>query len=128
MTLEPQFALMTVAAIFAVLWPLSRGNRTQDDGSEAAVYKDQLTEIDRDARRRFDRPCRGGSGASEISRRLLRRAMIISATHSLIERPAATRGGNHRADWPSRCARLVLLSSLVRRVWAISCWHSAPWR
>ena len=48
MTLWFVFALMTAAAIFAVLWPLSRGSRPQNDGSEAAVYKDQLTEIDRD--------------------------------------------------------------------------------
>ena len=40
MTLWFVFALMTVAAIFAVLWPLSRGNRAHNDGSEATVYKD----------------------------------------------------------------------------------------
>ena len=48
MTLWFVFALMTVAAIFAVLWPLSRGGRPQSEGSEAAVYRDQLAEIDRD--------------------------------------------------------------------------------
>ena len=42
------FALMTAAAIFAVLWPLSRAGHPQQDGNEAAVYRDQLTEIDRD--------------------------------------------------------------------------------
>src|SRR3982074_2860225 len=46
MTLWFVFALMTAAAIFAVLWPLSRGRRPQNDASEAAVYKDPLTEID----------------------------------------------------------------------------------
>ena len=48
MTLWFVFALMTAAAIFAVLWPLSRGGRPQNDGNEAAVYRDQLLEIDRD--------------------------------------------------------------------------------
>src|SRR6266853_5320197 len=48
MSLWIVFALMTAAAIFAVLWPLGRGGRPQNDASEAAVYKDQLTEIDRD--------------------------------------------------------------------------------
>ena len=47
MTLWFVFALMTAAAIFAVLWPLGRGGRSQNDASEAAVYRDQLTEIDR---------------------------------------------------------------------------------
>src|ERR1700753_4140936 len=48
MTLWFVFALMTAAAIFAVLWPLSRRGRSQNDASEATVYKDQLSEIDRD--------------------------------------------------------------------------------
>ena len=48
MTLWFVFALMTVAAIFAVLWPLSRSSVPLAGGSEAVVYKDQLAEIDRD--------------------------------------------------------------------------------
>jgi len=36
------FALMTAAAIFAVLWPLSRSDRSPGDASETVVYKDQL--------------------------------------------------------------------------------------
>jgi len=48
MTLWFVLALMTAAAIFAVLWPLGRAARPQNDGNEAVVYKDQLTEIDRD--------------------------------------------------------------------------------
>src|SRR3569832_2142892 len=41
------FALMTAAAIFAVLWPLSRHSEA-GGGSEVAVYRDQLDEIVRD--------------------------------------------------------------------------------
>ncbi|MDB5631589.1 MAG: c-type cytochrome biosis protein CcmI, partial [Tardiphaga sp.] len=48
MTLWFVFALMTAAAIFAVLWPLGRA-RSGAGGTEAAVYKDQLAEIGRDA-------------------------------------------------------------------------------
>ena len=48
MTLWFVFALMTAAAIFAVLWPLGRG--TAAPRQRGAVYKDQLAEIDRDAR------------------------------------------------------------------------------
>src|SRR5258707_528556 len=65
------FALMTAAAIFAVLWPLGRGGPPQDDASEAAVYKDQLTEIDRDvAAGLIGRP-EAEAARVEISRRLL---------------------------------------------------------
>ena len=71
MTLWFVFALMTAAAIFAVLWPLSRSAAPKAGGSEAVVYKDQLNEIDRDV-------AAGQIGASEaqaarieISRRLL---------------------------------------------------------
>jgi cytochrome c-type biogenesis protein CcmH len=71
MTLWFVFALMTAAAIFAVLWPLSRGNRPQNDGSEAAVYKDQLTEIDRDVAADLIGSSEAAAARVEISRRLL---------------------------------------------------------
>src|ERR1700688_565933 len=71
MTLWFVFALMTAAAIFAVLWPLSRGSRPQNDGSEAAVYKDQLTEIDRDVAADLIGSSEAQAARVEISRRLL---------------------------------------------------------
>jgi cytochrome c-type biogenesis protein CcmH len=71
MTLWFVFALMTVAAIFAVLWPLSRGGRPQSEGSEAAVYKDQLGEIDRDVASGLIGSTEAEAARVEISRRLL---------------------------------------------------------
>src|SRR5204862_322110 len=65
------FALMTVAAIFAVLWPLSRRTLPQTGGSEAAVYKDQLAEIDRDVAADMIGPSEAEAARVEISRRLL---------------------------------------------------------
>jgi cytochrome c-type biogenesis protein CcmH len=65
------FALMTVAAIFAVLWPLSRGGRPPNDGSEATVYKDQLAEIDRDVAAGLIGGSEAAAARVEISRRLL---------------------------------------------------------
>ena len=41
-------ALMTAAAVFAVLWPLARGQRVDRGASDAVVYRDQLDEIERD--------------------------------------------------------------------------------
>jgi len=42
--------VMTVAAIAAVLWPLWRRRAALTSGSDVAVYRDQLQEIDRDLR------------------------------------------------------------------------------
>src|SRR6266550_6325429 len=71
MTLWFVFALMTAAAIFAVLWPLGRGARPQSDASEAAVYKDQLAEIDRDVAAGLIGPSEADAARVEIGRRLL---------------------------------------------------------
>jgi cytochrome c-type biogenesis protein CcmH len=71
MTLWFVFALMTAAAIFAVLWPLGRPGRPQTDGNEAAVYKDQLTEIDRDVAAGLIGSSEAEAARVEISRRLL---------------------------------------------------------
>jgi cytochrome c-type biogenesis protein CcmH len=65
------FALMTAAAVFAVLWPLGRRGRPQQQGSEAAVYKDQLTEIDRDVAAGLIGSSEAVAARVEISRRLL---------------------------------------------------------
>jgi cytochrome c-type biogenesis protein CcmH len=71
MTLWFVFALMTAAAIFAVLWPLRHGGRPPSDGSETAVYKDQLAEIDRDVASGLIGSSEAEAARIEISRRLL---------------------------------------------------------
>ena len=71
MTLWFVFALMTVAAIFAVLWPLSRGAPAAVGGSEAAVYKDQLAEIERDVAAGLIGVPEAEAARVEIGRRLL---------------------------------------------------------
>jgi cytochrome c-type biogenesis protein CcmH len=65
------FALMTAAAIFAVLWPLSRDGRSQDGGNEETVYKDQLLEIERDVSAGLIGATEAQAARVEISRRLL---------------------------------------------------------
>ncbi|MDB5619926.1 c-type cytochrome biogenesis protein CcmI [Tardiphaga sp.] len=70
MTLWFVFALMTAAAVFAVLWPLGRP-RPGAGGTEAAVYKDQLAEIGRDAEAGLIGPTEADAARVEISRRLL---------------------------------------------------------
>src|SRR5258708_19066350 len=71
MTLWFLLALMTAAAIFAVLWPLGRGARPQNDGTEATVYKDQLSEIDRDLAAGLIGSSEADAARVEIGRRLL---------------------------------------------------------
>ncbi|RXH05182.1 c-type cytochrome biogenesis protein CcmI [Bradyrhizobium vignae] len=80
MTLWFVFALMTVAAIFAVLWPLGRTSRAQDQGSEVAVYKDQLAEIERDLSAGLILAPEAEAARVEISRRLLAAAASEPAT------------------------------------------------
>ncbi len=71
MTLWFVFALMTVAAIFAVLWPLSRSTAPLRSGSEAVVYRDQLAEIDRDVSAGLIGVAEAEAARVEIGRRLL---------------------------------------------------------
>jgi cytochrome c-type biogenesis protein CcmH len=71
MTLWFVFALMTAAAVFAVLLPLGLSGRAQAGGSETAVYKDQLSEIDRDVGAGLIGAAEAGAARVEIGRRLL---------------------------------------------------------
>jgi cytochrome c-type biogenesis protein CcmH len=71
MTLWFVFAVMTAAAIFAVLLPLGMGARTPADGREVAVYKDQLAEIERDVESGLIGKVEAEAARVEIGRRLL---------------------------------------------------------
>jgi cytochrome c-type biogenesis protein CcmH len=71
MTLWFVFALMTAAAVFAVLWPLGRGNGSSREGSETVVYKDQLAEVQRDVAAGMIGTNEAEAARVEISRRLL---------------------------------------------------------
>src|SRR5437764_15412625 len=65
------FALMTAAAVFAVLWPLGRRYQSQAGGTEAAVYRDQLAEVDRDLAGGLIGAAEAEAARVEIGRRLL---------------------------------------------------------
>jgi cytochrome c-type biogenesis protein CcmH len=70
MTLWFLFAAMTVAAILAVLWPLSRRG-PERGGSDIAVYRDQLDEIDRDHIAGRIGAAEAEAAKVEVSRRLI---------------------------------------------------------
>ena len=63
-------ALMTAAAVFAVLWPLGRAPRLRA-GGESAIYKDQLAEVERDRTAGLISAADAEAAQIEISRRLL---------------------------------------------------------
>lgn len=65
------FALMTAAAVFAVLLPLGLRGRPQAEGTEASVYRDQLAELDRDAAAGRIGAAETEAARVEIARRLL---------------------------------------------------------
>jgi cytochrome c-type biogenesis protein CcmH len=71
MILSCIFALMTAAAIFAVIVPLGRGPRKIGGGSDLLVYKDQLQEIDRDRAAGLIGEAEAETARLEVSRRLL---------------------------------------------------------
>lgn len=63
-------SLMTAAAMFAVLWPL--GRRLGGAGaSAAAVYRDQLDELERDQASGLIAPAEAEGARAEIGRRLI---------------------------------------------------------
>mgnify|MGYP001395004353 CR=1 FL=1 len=71
MTLWFVLALMTAAAIFAVLWPLSRRDQALRSGSDVAVYRDQLDEIRRDQTAGLIGDSEAAAAQVEVSRRLI---------------------------------------------------------
>jgi len=76
------FALMTAAAVFAVLWPLGRASDAQA-GSDLAVYRDQLEELDRDHAAGLIGETEAQAARVEISRRLITAADVAEFAHSL---------------------------------------------
>jgi len=64
-------ALMTGAAILAVLWPLSRGRERLAGSADVAVYRDQLAEIERDRARGLIAGTEAEGARIEVSRRLI---------------------------------------------------------
>lgn len=78
------FALLTAAAVFAVLWPLSRPAKSQDLREiDVAFYQAQTAEIERDAARGLIGAEDAGHAKTEAARRLV---------------AAAARDGRHSGD------------------------------
>jgi len=101
MTLWLGLALMTVAAILAVLWPLARRRSIARSGSDVAVYRDQLDEIERDRAAGLIEDKEAAAARIEVSRRL------IAAVDA---QPAADASAG--ATWRRRAVAAVALVAL----------------
>jgi len=64
-------ALMTMGAAFAVLWPLGRRTVALAGGEDAAVYRQQIEELERDRSAGLIAPRDADAAKAEIGRRLL---------------------------------------------------------
>ncbi len=96
------FALMSVAAILALLWPLARKPSADQAGSDLVVYQDQLEEIDRDRSAGLIGDAEAGAARIEVSRRLL------AAADTQAQAPLPT-----QPLWHRRAAAVVMLIVLL---------------
>ena len=104
MILWPILALMTLAAVAAVWWPLARRQKSVRSGSDVAVYRDQLDEIDRDETASLIGNVEAEAARVEVSRRLIAAAEAAKAT-SAVAAPAPARG----IRWATLAAAIIVL-------------------
>jgi cytochrome c-type biogenesis protein CcmH len=105
-------ALMTAAALGAVIWPLARARTLPVAGSDLAVYRDQLEEIERD---RADG--RIGHEEFEAARVEVSRRLLGAANAAGPETPAATpRAGRRIAALIGAIVAVPLIAGLLYTV------------
>jgi len=97
-------SVMTFAAVFAVWWPLFKTQKAVRSGTDVAVYRDQLDEIDRDAAANLIGSAEAEAARVEISRRLIA-AVEAGKAASKAAGPAFDR----RYRWATLAAAVLLL-------------------
>lgn len=102
-------ALMLAAAIFAVLWPLSRDRVAEGQASDVAIFRDQLAEIDRDVAAGAISATDAEAARREVSRRLIAAGDAGPAPTS--DAPARLR--HRRAAAVIALAAMPLLAAIV---------------
>lgn len=102
MTLWFVLALMTAAAVFAVLWPLARRVSPMRGDADVAVYRDQLAEVERDRVAGLI-----AAGEAEAARVEVARRLLAAGQPNPIE-AAAGKGANRRRR-ATAAAVIVLL-------------------
>jgi cytochrome c-type biogenesis protein CcmH len=99
MTLWFGLILMTAAAAWAVLWPLARRGNELRSGSDVAVYRDQLAEIERDRAAGLIGESEAAGARVEVSRRLIAAADAQTGPPSSVS----------SATWRRRAVAVVAL-------------------
>jgi cytochrome c-type biogenesis protein CcmH len=107
------FALMTAAAILAVLWPLGRKGAAGRGGNDLEVYQDQLEEIGRDRSAGLIGQAEAEAARVEVSRRLLA-AADVEATARRTFRGSRPSPASRRRPATSRSTRW---SARSKRIW-----------
>jgi len=102
MTLWFALALMTAAAIFAVLWPLARRTSERRSGTDVAVYRDQLDEIERDRAAGLIEDNEAAGAQVEVSRRLI----------AAVDAQAPLNASAAASTWRRRVVAVVALVAL----------------
>ena len=100
------FALMTAAAILAVLWPLGRKTAAGRGGNDLAVYQDQLEEIGRDRSAGLIGQPEAEAARVEVSRRLL----AAADAEATAAQPTASAA---QSQWRRRAAAIAALVVLA---------------
>jgi cytochrome c-type biogenesis protein CcmH len=98
------FVLMTAAAVFAVLWPLSRRGVARRGGSDVVVYRDQLDEIARDRAAGLIGEAEAQAARVELSRRLI---AAVDSAETATESDAGAR--DRSSLWRRRITAVVAL-------------------
>ena len=94
-------ALMTLMAMAAVWRPLARRQTSVRSGSDVAVYRDQLDEIDRDEAASLIGGVEAEAARVEVSRRLIAAAEAAKATSAVA------------APGPARRSRSATLAAAI---------------
>lgn len=81
-------AVMTAAAIFAVIWPLGRCTAGASGGMQSVVYRDQLAEIERDREAGLIQAPEAEAARIEIGRRLITAAETEAGAPATTNRTA----------------------------------------
>jgi cytochrome c-type biogenesis protein CcmH len=106
------FALMTALAVFAVLWPLGR-RAAKAGGSDIAVYRSQLSEIDRDRAAGLIGAAEAEAARTEVSRRLIAAADAAEAENARTAEPAQGRDRETADALTHLRRRAIAFASLV---------------
>src|SRR6516165_9837888 len=118
MSLLLLFAAMTVAAMLAALWPLLRKAATPRAGSDVAVYRDQLDEVERDLTAGYIGPTEAEAARVEVSRRLLAAAAADRVTAAPVSTAAMT--------WRRRSAAVAVVLALPGIAIGLYLWLGSP--